>query len=295
MMTASKGHGEVAPDLRWSVERRLAFIDFRLWWEGKINRSDIEERFGVSTNQASADLNRYMAMRPDNMVYDKRKKRYLITDKFRAAIAQPDSADYLSELRLIAEGVLEANVARVDAIPPFDVVVTPARPVKPDVLRAVLQAIRERKALVITYQSFSSPTPTKRTIEPHALAHDGFRWHARSWCAKDKDWKDFVLGRMTAPEVAGASTQNPLGDSDWHELEDITIRPHPKLSDGQRAAIEADYGMTDGKLTAEVRRALKFYVLRRLGLDVKPDLRAPTEQHIVLDGPAGTNNQGQVA
>ena len=31
-----------------------------------------------------------------------------------------------------------------------------------------------------------------------------------------------------------------------------------------------------------VRRALLFYALRRLGLDVAPDARAPHQQHIVL-------------
>jgi len=31
-----------------------------------------------------------------------------------------------------------------------------------------------------------------------------------------------------------------------------------------------------------VRRALLFYALRRLGLDLKPDARPPHEQHIVL-------------
>jgi hypothetical protein len=31
-----------------------------------------------------------------------------------------------------------------------------------------------------------------------------------------------------------------------------------------------------------VRRALLFYALKRLGLDVPPDTRPPHEQHIVL-------------
>ncbi len=27
--------------LKWGVERRLEFIEFRLYWEGGVNRSDI--------------------------------------------------------------------------------------------------------------------------------------------------------------------------------------------------------------------------------------------------------------
>jgi hypothetical protein len=32
----------------------------------------------------------------------------------------------------------------------------------------------------------------------------------------------------------------------------------------------------------KVRRALVFYALRRLGLDVDPNIRPPHEQHIIL-------------
>jgi hypothetical protein len=48
--------------LRWGVERRLEFIEFRLYWEGGINRSDIREFFGVSVPQASKDLSLYQEM-----------------------------------------------------------------------------------------------------------------------------------------------------------------------------------------------------------------------------------------
>jgi hypothetical protein len=40
--------------------------------------------------------------------------------------------------------------------------------------------------------------------------------------------------------------------------------------------------MTKGSAIIKVRRALLFYALRRLGLDVGPDVRPPQEQHIVL-------------
>ena len=45
-------------ELRWGVEQRLEFIEFRLFWEGHVNRSDLMDQFGVSVNQASTDLNR---------------------------------------------------------------------------------------------------------------------------------------------------------------------------------------------------------------------------------------------
>ena len=50
-------------ELRWGVEQRLEFIEFRLFWEGHVNRSDVMEQFGL-VNQASSDLSRYIGFRP---------------------------------------------------------------------------------------------------------------------------------------------------------------------------------------------------------------------------------------
>nr|WP_313796959.1 hypothetical protein [Falsirhodobacter algicola] len=70
-------------ELRWGVEQRLKFLEFRLFWEGQVNRSDLMDQFGVSVNQASADLNRYVGFAPDNMFYDKSARTYICGSKFK--------------------------------------------------------------------------------------------------------------------------------------------------------------------------------------------------------------------
>ena len=47
---------EAATVLKWGVERRLEFIEFRLFWEGSINRAALVETFGVSVPQAATAL-----------------------------------------------------------------------------------------------------------------------------------------------------------------------------------------------------------------------------------------------
>ena len=49
--------GATQGSVRWGIERRLEFIEFRLFWEGHINRGDLMAAFGISINQASTDLN----------------------------------------------------------------------------------------------------------------------------------------------------------------------------------------------------------------------------------------------
>ena len=64
-------------ELRCGVAQRLEFMEFRLFWEGRVNRSDLIEQFGLSVNQASADLNGYIGFTPENMVYDKSARTYI--------------------------------------------------------------------------------------------------------------------------------------------------------------------------------------------------------------------------
>ena len=47
----------------------------------------------------------------------------------------------------------------------------------------------------------------------------------------------------------------------------VRLRPAARLSPGQRQVIEADYGMKGGEAVLEVRVAMLFLFLRRLGLD----------------------------
>ena len=106
-------------NLRWGVERRLEFIEFRLFWEGHVNRSDLTDIFGISVQQASTDLNRYLGIAPDNMAYDKSAKAYVRGPDFSPAFLQPDANRYLSHLRLVSEGILDASETWISQLPPL--------------------------------------------------------------------------------------------------------------------------------------------------------------------------------
>jgi hypothetical protein len=43
----------VRSELRWGVEQRLEFIEFRLFWEGHVNRSDVMTQFGLSVTASA--------------------------------------------------------------------------------------------------------------------------------------------------------------------------------------------------------------------------------------------------
>jgi predicted DNA-binding transcriptional regulator YafY len=268
--------------LKWGVERRLEFIEFRLYWEGGVNRADIMDMFDVSVPQASKDLTLYQERAPKNAVYDKSAKRYVAGSQFQPCFLKPDPAAYLNQLRSISDGILDKSHAWIGQSLAYDAAPTPVRGVKPEILRSVAAAIRQSQAVEIRYQSLSRPEPRWRWIAPHAIGFDGFRWHARAFCETDRAFKDFLLSRMLETRGARRSEASSDMDADWHEHVTLEIGPHPELSDSQKKVIALDYGMRGDKVSISVRKALLYYALKRLGLDTDPAARRPQDQQIVL-------------
>ncbi|ABN76948.1 WYL domain-containing protein [Cereibacter sphaeroides] len=269
-------------ELRWGVEQRLEFIEFRLFWEGHVNRSDLMDQFGVSVNQASADLNRYIGFAPDNMVYDKSARTYVRGPGFTPLFLEPNASRYLAQLRSVADGILDREDSWIADLPPYASAPTPVRGVNPLTLRSVLGAIRRSEAIEVKYQSLSSPDPRWRWIAPHAIAFDGFRWHTRAFCLTDEAFKDFLLSRILDIRGSRESETSADDDRDWHSEVTLEVGPHPELSETQAKVIALDYAMRGGKAKIKVRRALLYYALKRLGLDTAPEARTPQDQQIVL-------------
>jgi hypothetical protein len=269
-------------ELRWGVEQRLEFIDFRLFWEGRVNRSDVMEQFGLSVNQASADLNRYLGFAPDNMVYDKSARTYVRGPAFKPQFLQPDASRYLAQLRSLADGIMDSDDTWIAELPSYDAAPTPARGVNPVTLRSVVGAIRRSETIEVKYQSLSRPEPCWRWIAPHAIGFDGFRWHTRAFCQTDQVFKDFLLSRILETRGVQETDVAPTDDKDWAEQVTLEIGPHPELSETQKSVIALDYDMRDGMAKISVRRALIYYALKRLGLDTDPSARRPQDQQIVL-------------
>ena len=274
--------GEDKPSLRWGVEQKLQFIEFRLFWEGHVNRGDLIDKFGISQNQASGDLNRYIALAPDNMVYDKSGKSYVRSSFFKPLFLKPDASQYLAQVRSVAEGIVAPEDAWIGNLPTFDATPSPARGIDPAVLRSLVIAIRRCEAVEVRYQSMSSPDPEWRWIAPHALAFYGFRWHARSFCERSGEYRDFVISRIIETRHSRSTEMQVAPDAAWDEIVELEIGPHPELSPNQKRVIELDYGMQNGRVVISVRRALLYYALKRLGLDTDPAARKPQDQQIVL-------------
>jgi predicted DNA-binding transcriptional regulator YafY len=121
----------------------------------------------------------------------------------------------------------------------------------------------------------------------HSMINSGFRWHVRGYCAKRKDYRDFVIGRILGtPKLGEHHGLDFTNDINWYHHLSVIIEPHPKLSPNQKKIIELDYGMKRGSLTFEIRKALAPYYLKMLHLDEDDVTRPPNEQQIILKNKA---------
>lgn len=266
----------------WSVERRLQFIEYRLLWEGRVNRSDLVDYFGISVPQASADLARYQELAGANIRYDRRAKTYVADPNFAPRLIAPNARLYLANLRLIADDVLAEHETWARWLPPFAVLPLIRRRIEPNKLREILAAIQTCSAIYIRYQSLTQPDPSWRWITPHALVFDGRRWHARAWCHRNRDFRDFVFARMLEISERRPDHIDPSDDLGWQLEVTARLAPHPGLDESRRRVIELDYDMENGVAEVPMKLCLAYYFVRQFGFDTDPNSSDPNRQQVVL-------------
>ena len=272
-----------AGPVKWSQERRLQFIDFRLQWGGRINRRDVTDFFKISVPQASADIARYAEVAPGNLEYDTSSRTYVATPAFAPHYESSGARQYLSQLLALERQILTSDQAFLAFRPPMASVPLPSRTVEPKTLALLLQSIAERAKLRIQYQSIARDEPQERFISPHAFGYDGVRWHVRAYCHLRGGFRDFVLGRILSPSAPTASDVDSSQDREWHTNVDLVLKPDDSLTPKQREGVEIDYGMKNGKVTVPCRQAMLFYALRTLNFEPNGTPRKGEKQVVIAN------------
>ncbi|ANY61066.1 transcriptional regulator [Comamonas aquatica] len=268
---------------RWSQERRLEFIDYRLRWDGRLNRSDLIDFFSISTPQASLDIARYSELAPANIRYDRSGRVYLAGEDFEPVYPVGSAQRFLGDVLAQAAGLSSPGSSFLGWGPPVGVVPVPSRVIPVETLLTILRAIRTGRTLRVVYQSMTSTDPKERELSPHALGHDGFRWHVRAYCHSRKEFRDFLIARMLVVALGDASEVSASSDQPWHTVVRLVLAPNPKLSLPRRRVVELDYGMLDGQAVLECRQALLFYVLKQLGFEDQASKPVEAQQVVLLN------------
>ena len=294
----------------WSRKRRMEFIDFRLKYEGKINRGDLVDFFGISIPQSSIDFSYYRELvkndHPprENLRYDLHKKYYVRTDDFIPVYPKECSINhFFNDLELIARNGLPDSRNYFGSKLSVDMsnLRPQMREVDPKILSNIVDAIVGHLALHVVYMSVSSGKNDDYLIAPHSFAYDGYRWHVRAYCYDRHDFRDYVINRIKFADEPRINAPNdrfpdPIGngfrevgtdcssDLEWNQFVTLRLKVNPEINENARRAIEMDYGLEkDGILEHTVRRSLLFYAVRELKVAAEYKSLPAMERQLVLD------------
>ena len=260
-------------DVKWATRQRLEYIEIMAFYTGVVSRSDVARAFGISDAAATKDLKLYGQLAPDNLLYKHTVFGFVPTASFSALFADlsPEKIMPMMAKNLAVMGGPYGSDSIYEVA--LDSLPLPVRLPDKNLLAQITRAIHGQRRLRVAYQSMSDRDSNhSRIIEPHSLVNTGLRWHVRAYSEDTYDFRDFVLSRFSTAEcLEDAAESSKRYDDDWVETVDLTLAPHPKLSEAQQQSLLLDYNAQDGKITLNVRHALVGYILHRLSVDTTTD------------------------
>lgn len=253
-------------------QKRFAFIELILIWEGRVQIKHIATQFELSEKLANHILQKYKNLYPDNVLYQGSNDCYQVTQSMVAQFTNGSLQEYM---QFMGGDEIVSSLE------------LPNRNLHPEIIRPILQAIREQRRLQIGYASVSTPEFSIRVIQPHHLVFDGMRWHVRGFCEKNDNYRDFVLSRFQShspAELLNDADHFDIQDEAWNTLLDVSFMPDPRLDENRARIIALDYDMTDTlkgyRKTTKVRAAMLMYWVQRMGLNQYNN--NPQAQQIIL-------------
>jgi len=258
-------------------ENRFKAIETLIYWEGAVNATRLSKLFGVTVGNITKDMVNYRELYPDNLAYNKAQKRFEPTSNFQAHHTNSKWNEYELFVSYYAniyrENFWSSSALELGPNSRFNA--------EPEIVRSVSQAISGKLTLDIEYFSMTSPSGTKRTIHPFALANSGLRWHCRAYDELRDEFRDFHLGRITKATVSSASNIDNKNDKPWHTNVELVVGPHPELSVAQKKVIMMEHGGGE-TFSLNVRASMVEYTLQNYLISKKPFEGEPKAQPLYL-------------
>ncbi|WP_080698845.1 WYL domain-containing protein [Janthinobacterium lividum] len=246
---------------------RLAYIEFKLYFFGRVGRQDVMDRFGVASAGATRDFAFYKELAPNNIVFDNVEKAYAIRDEFTPIFEHVPERVITALSQGFGDGInpVEGPLMPCELPPALN-------RIKISILAPITRAIFLGKVVAIKYFSATSGA-SEREIVPFALATDGLRWHVRAYDRKQERFLDFVISRVDHAGLVDSSApqklEQPSQDHQWNRIVELDLVPHPDRKYPE--IVKRDFSMADGVLHLKVRAAMAGYILRQLHVDCSAD------------------------
>lgn len=277
-------------------DARLTHLEQLLLWEGRLRRSRLMVLHGLSEVRASEWLRELREAHPDWVRWDPRQRTYFATETaYREAPrhARPtqrrdpargttlrarDAVPYLFET--------QAEPSPDDTSPTVAVLPWDFSQPTPKVFATLRMAIEDSTSLRFAYCSMATPEPHERTLEPHTLICAGRRWHVRGYCLETRDFRDFVLGRLThLQRLEQAATTPSAQDTAWTAVIKVRLVAHPHLSQAQQSVVRMEYFGGTAARVESCRGALLPYFVQDVRAAVDSKTQLPPDYQLAVDNP----------
>lgn len=268
-------------------DARVAHLASLLLWEGRIGRSRLIALHGLSQVRASEWLRELRDSHPDWVEWNPRARAYFATDAAYRAVStrKGDAPPGLARHPYLPEEDQPRGPVRHSSADNSAVSVLPwsfSNPA-PKAFATIRLAIEEHRLLRFTYRSMGNPDPHERSLEPHTLIQAGRRWHVRGFCRDTEDFRDFVLGRMTAlKRMEEPATTAGAGDKAWNTTLKVRLVAHPALSAGQQAVVAQEYFAGTSGRQETCRGPLVPYFIQEVRAAVDVGRQKPPDYQLAL-------------
>lgn len=258
-----------------TIAERMAYIDFRLNYTGRISRNDLSETFGLAEASATRVLRQYNSYRPSNMNHDRSEKVNVINKKEFSPLITIRAEE---ALEMLAYGFNKNRLTNKPTIPYARVGQTPNL-LNSKYVAMITRAIYEKKAIKCYYHSASSMNSTERMLVPLAILFDGRNWIFRAFDRSESihlKFKNFNFARVaTVKDVDDSKEADQLvhesldQDTQWNINVPVVLEIHPDLTEKRKETVRNDFGITEGKneLFSTERSALVWLLLHQWNVE----------------------------
>ncbi|MCG9655164.1 WYL domain-containing protein [Vibrio vulnificus] len=245
---------------------RLAFIDFKVRYEGAINRGDIAREFGVSDTIASKDISLYKEITNGQNLLPTRTNTINVEGYSPLIDIKAHNA-----LDMIFEGFCRNKLNDVHPSNYKRACYTADLP--QENVSIITRAIHRKKRVLCSYVSANSDKRKLRKLEPVGAYYDGLNWIFRALDLSDENktiYKSFHFSRVI--EVV-ETTENALAsvesDAKWNSIIPMQLQLHPTLSEIQKEGYRKDFGMEEGQNEMLLTPTLveSWSIIERWGID----------------------------
>jgi len=174
-----------------STNARLAYIDFKLLFTGRVTRADLKEAFGIAEAAASRVLSEYSKRRPNN----KTQKTNAIV---RSSFSPLTNIDGELALGMLANGFNSNKIFGVTELA-YEKIGKIPNQLNTNEVAMITRAISGKHAISCNYYSENSSNHQMRTLVPLAVMHDGTSWMFRAYDrseSKENKFKNFHFARV---------------------------------------------------------------------------------------------------